>query len=268
MATVPRPKALLLTALSAVLLFGGCERRVTEAPDMRPQKDARVAKNFGSSEPEFCSFTLVSPGTASEGETTAPDPVETRIVFTASDKATTQAALEATCKAIVAADPKAAEACDAYVKNPDLYSCVAPSIFSAAPATTGAWICTLDYTANDIDEKIPKKGATATAASQAVFTECAAETDGETSTETKIPEKTAPAKTVADLAYESDGIPSAETAPSPTPSGSPVPTIYVQPSKRRDACAAALIAKKMVCENSNTYPATTAKPLPTRRLYR
>jgi hypothetical protein len=42
---------------------------------------------------------------------------------------------------------------------------------------------------------------------------------------------------------------------------------YTIPSKRRDACAAALLAEKIACTNTNDYPAVTPSPKPPRRLH-
>jgi hypothetical protein len=237
---------LLLAGLS--LALAACDRQGVQT-NPRANLDPRMAKQFAASEPQFCAFEFVYSDSKA-------GIVKSRYVVTGQNQNETLAAFQATCKA---GNDAANSQCDA-IRKSGVYPCVSTSLFNSAPPTTGLWSCKLDFTANDKPDsiEIPAQ-STATAAVAAAFKECASLTD---TAEAAAPATTNPLSSAGHLAMIFDEAPVTSPSPNPSVSPSPVPSptpippppIYVTPSKRRDACAAAMIAKKMTCMNANDLP--------------
>ncbi len=262
----------LIAASFSALALGGCDRKGVDFSAGRSTPDPRIVKNFAASEPEFCSFDIVYSETTGAGSTAREAVVKTRYVVVGQTKDEMLSAFAATCAASAAA-PKTQ--CEKYRSNQGKYQCVAASLFAVDPETTGVWSCTLPFTANDKNEVIAiSEKSTATEAISAAFTECAALTDSAATTPatTSTDEWTSAEVFTADAGDPTvapSGTPSPAPSVTPTPIPSPTPPpIYVQVSKRRDACAAAMLAEKMTCQNTNDLPPVAPPAPPKRRLFR
>ncbi len=256
MRNVSRLKSIVL--LSAVASLVGCDRKGVEPAMTSP--DPRIAKAFAETEPEFCTFQMLY----SDAATTSADGlVKTRYVVVGKSKSEMLAAFSATCAASAAA-PKVE--CGKYLDS-NQYPCVAASLFASSADTTGAWTCSLAFTANDKEETISVEKPSSAAAIRAAFTACAALTDDPTATTTADVTELEATLDEETPAPAPSAIPSGTPSPGPSASPAPPPTIYLKPSKRRDACAAAMIAEKMTCVDSNSYAPVAPPALPKRHLH-
>lgn len=268
MSNLLRNSVLALTAISTLGVLASCGRRDRPKVDLRQHEDPRMLKAFGTNEARFCSFQFPY------SETTDADPkgatTVLRVTALGDSKADLATNLSATCAKLGEA---AKSECEKIAAAGE-YPCVAPSLVHAESAAPGLWNCTLPFTANDVDETLTSENqSTGEAAIAAVFTACAELTDvaAEDSAE-NLAEFTNLALTVQAAPSPVPGAPPSprpstppSTTPSPAPTASP-PRTYTVPSKRRDACAAALLAEKLSCTNANAYPAVTPSPKPPRRL--
>ena len=251
----PTPVFKVLFASFFALALVGCQYQARDPGGSNAKPDPRMAKNFAESESQFCSFQFPYSETTGKGASATEQDVVQRVVITGENKTAMMANFAATCAASAPA-PKLI--CKKILSDPKSYPCVAPSIFSGAPDTAGLWSCKLPFEANDKSETLTiDQQTTASAAISAAFTACAALTDDGTET----PENVVTKPTVV-----------AEKTATPAPSGTPTPvpttTVYLTPSKRRDACAAAMIAQKLVCQNANAIPDAPPIPPKRRRLFR
>jgi hypothetical protein len=257
MLNASRSKSVLL--LTVVAALAGCERKGVEPAKI--SLDPRMAKAFAETEPQFCTFQMLYPDASA---TSADGQVKARYVVVGKSKADRVAAFTETC-AESAAAPKAV--CEKFLSS-DKYPCVASSMFAPSADTTGAWTCSIAFTANDIEETLKKEAPSSAAAIQAAFTACAGLTDDATATpstneevgtapDNQSPEEAPQPSSMDALSASLSPNPSPSVSPSPSPSPSvsptpaPPPTVYLKASKRRDACAAAMIAEKMTCVNSD-----------------
>jgi hypothetical protein len=259
-----RSKSILLLSVVAALV--GCERKGVEPAKV--SLDPRMAKAFAATEPQFCTFQMLYPDASA---TSTDGFAKSRYVVVGNSKDEMLAAFTETC-AQSAAAPKVE--CGKYLKS-NQYPCVASSMFAPSADTTGSWTCSIAFTANDIEETIKKPAPSSAAAIQAVFKACAALTDEATAKITPSMSGAEIAELNATIDEETpnptpSAVPSGTPSPRPSASPSPVPppTVYLKASKRRDACAAAMIAEKMSCVNANDYAPVEAPALPKRHLHR
>jgi len=286
MSNASQNRILILAAISAVAVLASCGRRDRPKVDLRQKEDPRTLKAFGPNEDRFCSFEF--PYSEKTDASAKGEASVLRVTVLGDSKTDLATNLSATCAKLDAA-PRAE--CEKFVASND-YPCVAPSILNAEPMKPGLWTCTLPFTANDVDEVIPAENqsySTPDAAISALFIACAELTDGE-KTEPVVPDSADGRTTIGDdstvaadeltnlaLTIQTapspvPGAPPAPPSPRPSATPSPTPTVapvrtYTIPSKRRDACAAALLAEKIACTNTNDYPAVTPSPKPPRRLH-
>lgn len=134
------PALRLIVLLAACVgALTSCERRGTIQPVKEVAPDPRVLKHFGESGSRFCAFELIySEATDSESAQTK----KTLIVATGESLSVTTTALAQSCAGLGIAGKML---CSGRLKDSDSYLCVHDSMFITRSARNGEWECQMIY---------------------------------------------------------------------------------------------------------------------------